>query len=151
MTRASPPPRIPGLLVFALWVGAEILVFNLVAAAVGGGMAFFLLVMKSVLGLVFVKRAIVRTLLDLMRRRGAVVLEGAAMTDAWMKALGGALLAAPGFVTGLAGLALLTPSVRHWLARRSRGGRLANPREIELGSQEWREVPRRPPHSIGPE
>lgn len=132
-------PRLPGIVVFALWIGAEIVAFNLLSAWVGGGLAFFLLVMKSVLGLVFVKRAVARKLFDLMRRRGGIVLEGAAASEAWLKGLGGALLVAPGFVTGIAGLALLTPSFRRWLVARS-GVRPVNPREIELSADEWREV-----------
>jgi len=133
-------PRIPGLVVFALWIGAEILTFNLVAAWTGGGAAFFLLVMKSVLGFVFVKRALTRKLFDLLRRRRAgIALEGSPAVEAWLKALGAALLVAPGFVTGIAGLALLTPSVRRALARRA-GAKPVNPREIQLTPEEWRDV-----------
>ncbi len=40
---------LPGLLVFALWIAGEIILFNLVAGWTGGGLAFFLLLMKSVL------------------------------------------------------------------------------------------------------
>lgn len=133
-------PPLPGILLFALWIGAEIIAFNLVGGWVGGGAAFFLLVMKSVLGAVFVKRALTRKLFDLLRRRSAgIVFEGAAAGEAWLKGLGGALLVAPGFLTGAAGLALLTPSFRRWLVRRA-GRRPGNPREIELSSEEWREV-----------
>jgi UPF0716 protein FxsA len=143
-------PPLPGLLVFALWIGAEIVVFNLVAGWVGGGFAFFLLVMKSVFGLVFIKRAVTRKLFDILRRRGAgFVLEGASATEAWLKGLGAALLAAPGFVTGLAGLALLTPSVRRWLIARS-GARPVNPREIELSADEWRDISRRGARRLRP-
>ncbi len=101
---------LPGLLVFALWIAGEIVLFNLVAGWTGGALAFFLLVMKSVLGVVFVKRALTRKLFDMLRRGGAVyALEGAAATEAWLKGVGAALLVAPGFLTGIGGLALLTP------------------------------------------
>ncbi len=131
---------LPGLLVFALWIAGEIILFNLVAGWTGGGLAFFLLVMKSVLGFVFVKRALTRKLFDLLRRGGGVVaLEGAAATEGWLKGLGAALLVAPGFVTGLIGLAFLTPSVRRWLVARS-GAKPVNPREIQLSAEEWRDV-----------
>lgn len=147
-------PTLPfaGLLLFALWIAAEIVAFNLVADWVGGAAAFFLLVMKSVLGALFVKRAVARKIMEVVRTRGrGIRLEGAAATDAWLKGLGGALLIAPGFVTGAAGLALLTPSVRRRLAARSGAYRPVNPREIDLGSAEWREVPRKPSRRLGPE
>jgi UPF0716 family protein affecting phage T7 exclusion len=131
---------LPGLLAFVAWIAAEIIAFNLVASWTGGALAFFLLVMKSVLGAVFVKRAVARKLFDLLRRReGAVILEGAAASEAWFKGLGGALLIAPGFVTGAMGLALLTPSVRRVLLRRG-AARMQNPRDIELRAEEWREL-----------
>ena len=107
---------LPGWLVFALWIAGEIVAFNLVSGWTGGGLAFFLLVMKSVLGVVFVKRALSRKLFDMLRRGGAVYrLEGSAAVEAWLKGLGAALLVAPGFLTGVGGLALLTPSFRRWL------------------------------------
>jgi len=131
---------LPGLLVFALWIAGEILLFNLVAGWTGGGIAFFLLVMKSVLGILFVKRSLTRKLFEMLRRGGAVfTLEGSAAAEAWLKGVGAALLVAPGFLTGLGGLALLTPSVRRWLLARS-GARPVNPREIQLSAEEWREV-----------
>ncbi len=91
------------------------------------------------LGIVFVKRALTRKLFDMLRRGGIVALEGAAATEAWLKGLGAALIVAPGFLTGLGGLALLTPSVRRWLVARS-GAKPVNPREIQLSAEEWREV-----------
>ncbi len=131
---------LPGLLVFALWIAGEIVLFNLVAGWTGGGLAFFLLVMKSVLGVVFVKRVLTRKLFDLLRQGGAVFrLEGAAAAEASLKGMGAALLVAPGFLTGIGGLALLTPSVRRWLVARS-GAKPVNPREIQLSAEEWRDV-----------
>jgi UPF0716 family protein affecting phage T7 exclusion len=128
-----------GLIAFAAWIAAEIFAFNLVASWTGGGIAFFLFVMKSVLGVVFVKRLVTRKILETLRRGGGSLhVEGPAATEAWLKGLGGFLLIFPGFVAGLVGLALLTPSVRRWLA--ARGARRENPRDIELSAQEWREV-----------
>jgi UPF0716 family protein affecting phage T7 exclusion len=129
-----------GLIAFALWIAAEIIAFNLVASWTGGGVAFFLFVMKSVLGVVFVKRLVTRKIFETLRRGGGSFhIEGTAATEAWLKGLGGFLLIFPGFVAGLVGLALLTPSVRRWIARRG-AARQANPRDIELSAQEWREV-----------
>jgi UPF0716 protein FxsA len=129
-----------GLAAFAGWIALEIIAFNLVASWTGGGVAFFLLVMKSVVGALVVKRIVSRKILDVLRRGGrTVILEGREATEAWLKGLGGALLIVPGFVSGLAGLALLTPSVRRALASRG-GGRAADPRDIDLDSGDWREI-----------
>jgi UPF0716 family protein affecting phage T7 exclusion len=135
------PRSIAGLLLFAAWIAAEIVAFNLVSSWVGGGLAFFLLVMKSVLGAVLVKRLVSAKIVDMIRRRqGPVVLEGAGALDAFLKGIGGALLIVPGFAAGLAGLALLTPSVRRLLVRHS-AGKAATPREIDLTEGDWREMP----------
>lgn len=133
-----------GLLGFALWVAAEIILFNLVASWTGGGLAFFLLVMKSVLGALFVQRAVRRKLFDVLRR-GSVRIDGPDAVMAWIKGLGGALLIAPGFGAGLLGLALLTPSVQRHIATRS-GVKPSAPRDIDLAATDWREAadPRSP-------
>jgi UPF0716 family protein affecting phage T7 exclusion len=138
-----------GLLAFALWVAAEIVLFNLVASWTGGGLAFFLLVMKSVLGALVVQRAVRRKLFDLMRR-GGVQIDGPEAVIAWIKGLGGFLLIAPGFGAGLLGLALLTPSVQRAIAARS-GVKRTSPRDIDLDTGDWREArdtaaPRFPRH-----
>jgi UPF0716 protein FxsA len=140
-----PASPLLGLLLFALWIAAEIAGFNLVASLTGGGLAFFLLVMKSVLGAVFVQRVVRRKLVDLLRR-GTVVIDGSEAAEAWLKGLGGALLIIPGFVAGILGLALLTPSIRRLLA--GRAARRANPREIDLGDADWSEVPQEPAKRI---
>jgi UPF0716 family protein affecting phage T7 exclusion len=129
-----------GLLAFAVWIAVEIIMFNLVASWTGGGVAFFLLIMKSVLGALFVQRAVRRKLFDLLRRKGSVRIDGPDAVAAWLKGLGGALLIAPGFGTGLAGLALLTPSVQRFLAARS-GVKRSQPRDIDLEAADWREGP----------
>jgi UPF0716 family protein affecting phage T7 exclusion len=128
-----------GLLAFAGWIGAEIITFNLVAGWTGGGVAFFLLIMKSVLGAVFVQRVIRQKLFSVLRQ-GGIVLDGTDAAAAWLKGLGGFLLVFPGFAAGIMGLALLTPSVRRLLTGR-KAARKGNPREIELDETDWREVP----------
>ncbi len=101
-------------------------------------MAFFLLVMKSVLGAIFVQRAVRQKLFSLLQRR-TVVLDGAEAAAAWLKGLGGALLIIPGFVAGVLGLALLNPSIRRAILARS-GVKASNPRDIDLGQGDWSEV-----------
>jgi UPF0716 family protein affecting phage T7 exclusion len=141
-----PASPFTGLIAFAAWIAAEIMAFNLVASWTGGGMAFFLLVMKSVLGALFVRRALRRKVVDLLRR-GSVTLDGPDAVRAWVKGLGGALLILPGFAAGLVGLALLTPSVQRWIAARS-GVKPASPRDIDLTDSDWREVPDEPPKRL---
>jgi UPF0716 family protein affecting phage T7 exclusion len=134
-----PASPFTGLIAFAAWIAAEIMAFNLVASWTGGGLAFFLLVMKSVLGALFVQRALRRKVVDLLRR-GSVTLDGPDAVKAWVKGLGGMLLILPGFTAGFVGVVLLTPSVQRWIATRS-GVKPTSPREIDLGDGDWREMP----------
>ncbi len=131
-----------GLIAFAAWIAAEIMAFNLVASWTGGGPAFFLLIMKSALGALFVQRTLRRKVLDLLRR-GSVTLDGPDAVKAWVKGIGGLLLVLPGFAAGIIGLALLTPVLQRWIAARS-GVRPASPRDIDLAEGDWREMPDEP-------
>jgi UPF0716 family protein affecting phage T7 exclusion len=135
-----PASPLLGLIVFAAWIAAEIMAFNLVAGWTGGSIAFFLFLMKMVVGTIFVTRVIRQKLFSLLKRGGGVILDGSAATEAWLKGLGGFLLIIPGFLAGVVGLALLTPSVRRWFLRRS-ASRRQNPREIDLTTRDWTEVP----------
>jgi UPF0716 family protein affecting phage T7 exclusion len=147
----TPLRRFPpffGLLAFAAWIAMEIVVFNLVAGWTGGGVAFFLLVMKSVLGAIFVSRVVKQKLFNILRRGGGViVLDGSAAAEAWLKGLGAFLLIAPGFFAGVAGLALLNRTFRRLIMGRN-AGRAENPREIELPAQDWQEIPEGTPKRI---
>jgi UPF0716 family protein affecting phage T7 exclusion len=147
----TPLRRFPpffGLLAFAAWIAIEILVFNLVAGWTGGGLAFFLLVMKSVLGAMFVSRVVKQKLVNILKRGGgAIVLDGSDAAEAWLKGLGALLLIVPGFFAGVAGLALLNPSFRRLIMGRN-ARRVQNPREIELPAQDWREIPEGAPKRI---
>ncbi len=122
--------------------------FNLVAGWTGGSLAFFLFIMKIVIGTIFVTRVIRQKLSRLLKRGGGgIILDGAVATEAWLKGLGAVLLIMPGFLAGVAGLALLTPSVRRWFVRRS-AARMQNPREIDLAAQDWKEIPDGTPRRI---
>ena len=141
-------PPFSGLLLFALWIAIEIVVFNLVAGWTGGGIAFFLLVMKSVFGAMFVTRVVKQKLFDILRRGdGVIVLDGSAAAEAWLKGMGAFLLIAPGFFAGVTGLALLNPSFRRLIMGRN-AGRASNPREIELAARDWQEIPEGTPKRI---
>jgi UPF0716 protein FxsA len=135
-------PLLTGLLVITAWIAAEMTVFNLVAGWTGGLMAFLLFILKSVAGFAFVGQMIRRKLAGLGGVR-VVSLDPSALSGATLKVIGAVLLVVPGFLAGIIGLALLTPSVRALLARR-RDQSMRDPREIDLPSADWREVPDEP-------
>ncbi len=129
---------------FLLLAAVEITVFIAVAREIGIGITFLLVLAASVVGAILLKRAGRR---QIERVRGAlaqrtpVAIESADV----MLVVGGILLLIPGFVTDLAGSALLVPAVRRWLARTGRGvierrrGRRAGA-VIELERDKWRRV-----------
>jgi UPF0716 family protein affecting phage T7 exclusion len=120
------------------WIAAEMFAFHLVAGWTGGLLAFLLFVLKSVAGFAFVGQLVRQKLRGFAGFR-IVSLEGAAATEASLKVLGAALLIVPGFLAGLIGLALLTPSFRGALLGRARR-RQPGPREIELSDGDWRDT-----------
>jgi UPF0716 family protein affecting phage T7 exclusion len=128
-----------GLILFAIWIAAEITLFNLVASWTGGGPAFFLLVMKSVVGALVVQQAVRRKLVELLRR-GAMAVDGPDAVVASIKGLAAFLLIAPGFGAGLLSLALLSPPLQRWITARS-GVKRTPPRGVDLSEAEWRETP----------
>jgi UPF0716 family protein affecting phage T7 exclusion len=135
-------PIITGLLLFAAWFAAEVLVYNLVSGWVGSGPTLLMFLAKPVLGFMFMAQMLRRKLKGTTGVRG-IVLDGSAATDASLKIMGAILLIIPGFLAGLIGLALFTPSVRRMIAGRS-GGSRPNPREFDLEAGDWREEPPAP-------
>ncbi|MGL4637450.1 MAG: FxsA family protein [Beijerinckiaceae bacterium] len=135
-------PLLTGLIVIAAWFAAEVIMFNLVASWTGGLMAFLLFILKSVAGFVFVGQLLRR---KLMTTTGIKVetITGAGITHASLKVLGAVLVVVPGFLAGIIGLALLTPSVRQILAGRVRKAQ-QDPRDIDLSSKDWQEIPDEP-------
>ena len=65
------------------------------------------------------------------------------LSAATLKVIGAVLLVVPGFLAGILGLALLTPSIRALLVRHRDSSR-RDTREIDLSSTDWREVPDEP-------
>jgi UPF0716 protein FxsA len=105
-----------GLLLLA---AVEITAFIALAREIGIGITFLLVLAASVAGAIVLKQAGRR---QIARVRGALTqgtplaIESADV----MLVVCGILLLIPGFVTDLAGLALLVPAVRRWLARIAR-------------------------------
>ncbi len=131
-------PLLTGLIVITAWFAVEMTAFNLVAGWTGGLMAFLLFILKSVAGFVFVGQLLRRKLMGAGGIR-VVSLTGSGITDASLKVLGAILLVVPGFLAGIIGLALLTPSVRLIISGRLKTA-AQDPRDIELSSRDWQEV-----------
>jgi UPF0716 family protein affecting phage T7 exclusion len=131
------------LVLLAGWIAAEISVFNLVAAWTGGLMAFLLFILKSVAGFAFVGQLIRKKLAGLGTVSG-VAMDATMLSGVSLKVFGAVLLVIPGFLAGVLGLALLTPSIRSVFARSVFGGggrhKTQNPRDIDLPAGDWTEV-----------
>lgn len=129
---------------FLLLAAAEITVFFAIAREIGVGITLLLLLAASVAGAILLKRAGRRQIEKVrgaMAQRSPIAIESA---DA-MLVVCGILLLIPGFVTDLAGLALLVPAVRRWLGRTGR--RFVERRRsrrpgavIELERDKWRRM-----------
>ena len=126
---------------------AEIATFVVVALLIGWGWAFLLMAATTLAGFVVLKRA----------GRGRLTNFGAAVTrndtagieanaGSFLAVLGGILLFLPGFLTDLAGAALLLPVVRRACAARFRAiiGTPAGSRSVlDLEPDQWRQMPDR--------
>ncbi|MGE0564786.1 MAG: FxsA family protein [Pseudolabrys sp.] len=120
----------------------EIAAFALVAAAIGLGFAFALIVGFSVAGALIIRHAgtahIARVRVAVGENRlSALQAEG---TGA-LTVIAGILLLVPGFITGVIGLLLLLVSL--WRMLISSAGRppAANDNIVDLAPEDWRQVP----------
>lgn len=104
----------PALLLTAV---AEIVVFVLLARGVGLGVAVSLTLAVSLLGVVLLRREGIRAWRGFRAAMADGRPPGDQVTDGLLGLSAGVLLAAPGLVTGVAGLLLVLPPVRS-LARR---------------------------------
>lgn len=123
-------------------VVAEAAVFLMVAQALGSLPALVLLFATSVLGglvLGRMGRRLAGRFADMLSRREVAVAEA---PGGLLTMIGGILLVLPGFLTDLAGLALLVPAIQRRLIetpqfRRTRpGGEV-----LELDRSQWRNLP----------
>src|ERR1044071_1314249 len=125
---------------------AEIAAFILVAALVGLGAAFLLMLATTLAGFLVLRRA----------GRGGIARFRVAVTDTdvagiqantsgFLTVLAGLLLFLPGFLTDLIGVALLIGPVRRWCGRAFRQWmRRRSPADhstIDLAPGEWQQVP----------
>ena len=127
---------------------AEIVAFILVAALVGLGSAFLLMLATTLAGFLVLRRA---GRGGIARFRVAVadtdVAGIQANTSGFLTVLAGLLLFLPGFLTDLIGVALLIGPVRRWCGRTFRRWvRRRNPADrstIDLAQGEWHQLPER--------
>ena len=127
---------------------AEIGAFILVAAILGTGMAFLLMLATTLAGFLVLRQA---GRGSIARFRVAVadsdVAGFQAHTGGFLTVLAGLLLFLPGFLTDLAGAALLIRPVRRWCGqtfrRWVRRRHPGDPSTIDLAPGEWRHVPDR--------
>jgi UPF0716 protein FxsA len=136
------------------WPAAEFIAFLVVAAAIGFLNAILLIVLMSMAGAL------------VLRHFGSVqqiqTAGGFVTASSWRgemaPALGGILLMIPGFISSLAGLAVLFPLSRHLLlagvrrAFTSARTSPASPDVVDLAPTEWRTLPdhKLPPAGTAP-
>jgi UPF0716 protein FxsA len=136
---------------------AEIVVFFVVAAAIGWLWTIFLFFGSSLVGMMVLKHA---GRANLTRFRSALAGQGAAAihldAPGLATMIGGFLLVVPGFITDAAAVLLLLPPLRRWLgATIGRAVRKARPRPprspavIDLEPDQWHQVPDRRPDGRG--
>jgi UPF0716 protein FxsA len=126
----------------------EIVVFVLVAAAIGLGAAFALIVALSVLGALVIRYGgaahISRVRVALGENRlSALQADGSGV----MTVIAGILLLVPGFITSAVGLLMLIAPLRRLVVgaagRRSAAGGAANDNVVDLAPEDWQQVPDR--------
>jgi UPF0716 protein FxsA len=136
------------LIGFALlmWPAAEIAAFIVVAEMVGIAGALALLILVSACGVLVLRRLGAGAVTRLRASGGSAEAIGMSLNGAGAAtALGGILLAVPGFITGFLGLAVVVPASRRWLlaaAKRilARRPRASGSEIIDLAPEEWRQV-----------
>ena len=122
---------------------AEIAVFWLLSANLGFFNAFFLLLAESAAGIALLAwygKRFLAQLATISRERPAILI---ALPDGGLLPVFGAfLLALPGFLSGVAGIALLIPPVRAWIV--AHFPTIAHKRDdgvVDLEDSEWRRMP----------
>ncbi len=119
---------------------AELIVFTLVAGAIGLGNAIVIQLCASALGLIAMRVLAAAPLRDLLMATQMYQPPAGAMLRSACVLLGGLLLILPGFITDLVGLVLILPGPRFWLGRLIwRVLRSPKPEGHTLEG-EWREV-----------
>lgn len=140
-------PRILGLIL--LLPVMELIVFALVASAIGLGKAVLLQVAISLIGVAMLGSLVSEA--KARAARGGGVMSFALDANHGLRGLAGLLFAIPGFITDVVGVMALVPEVRSRLRRflvgadkarpePARAERAANPDMLDLDARDWREI-----------
>ncbi len=119
------------------YVIGELFVFSLVSDRLGFLVAFMLAILKAFVGFALVA-SFARSAISQMGRGPMRIIQLSGSTLG-ARLLGAFFLILPGFLSGIIGLVLLTPSLISYGARDRRGGR-HEPDVIELDETQWREI-----------
>jgi UPF0716 protein FxsA len=96
---------------------AELIVFVLVASAIGLGNAILIEIGLTVLGIIAMRVLAAAPLRDLMAATQMNEPPAGPMLRSACMLLGGLLLILPGFITDILGLVLIVPGLRFWIGR----------------------------------
>jgi len=140
-------PRILGLIL--LLPVMELIVFALVAAAIGLGKAVLLQVAISLIGVAMLGSLVSEA--KAKARQGGGLMTFALDQRHGLRGLAGLLFAVPGFITDAIGVMALVPEVRRRLrafllgpdkakAAQPRAARDAQPDMLDLDTRDWREI-----------
>lgn len=99
-----------------IWVVAELLVFILVAKAIGIGLAIGLIVLSMLLGGVIMRWQGTENLRKVQERTAKGEPPATTAIHAVAIVLGGLLMVVPGFITSIIGILLMIPHVRDKIA-----------------------------------
>ena len=137
MLRSSFPALRPLLILVAGWMLLEFVLLELLAARLGWGLVLALVSLKGGLGLIAL---VLITLLARRAARGRQGLDRIAALGFPMAS--GILIALPGLIPMLLGIALFSPSLRKAVIAgwQRRSGGAKDPRFFELPATEWKEI-----------
>lgn len=126
-----------GLVLALGWIALEIALANLVADRIGWGATIALLAVKGGAGLLLVGLFVWRGLKRLRNSGQGLVRSG---VEAGFCVASAVLVALPGLMPALLGIALFSPTLRLRVLAWLRPVRAGADREIDLSASEWREI-----------
>jgi UPF0716 protein FxsA len=106
------------LIIFIVIPIAELLLLFKVADLIGGGWTLLLVIITAFIGISLLKRQGISTWQRASGRMRGGQLPGQEIIEGMLLAFAGALLLTPGLITDTIGFVLLTPPLRHRIARR---------------------------------
>ncbi len=131
-----------------IWLVAEIFAFSFVVSKLGVAGALLLGLATTLIGFAALKKLSAGAMAHLRQRMERADPQPGNLLDGTLTALGAVFLILPGFITDIAGLALLSPSLRSWLAKmyggvpiHQRASRRSTASDvIDLEEGDWRQL-----------